>query len=575
LPDSGKGFTIELAGRRLLPKLFHCGGSSLMTNSASDQTSQRQPWMAVLVALGFALLFLLLRSRQYLAVDGSLRSLVVFHDPSQRLHGNNHMLYPFWIWLWTQTASLVGLKAHDWITFVLQSQAMNAVFAAAAIGILFTVLESIAGSRIALLGSLQFGLSTAVVMHATNSAEPVMGLFFGIAAIGALVPALRAESKIGLFLVGILLTLALASYQSMALAAPVVALGCISWPGTRLKKAIVRLSVVGAGGLLSVIAVYGAAYWSQGVPLKRMAARFVTLDGDPHTYGGFSISKLVNTPFGMIRNLFHGVPADYSGTRSLLREPHLVLWLAIVFAGLAFVAVLCGLTVSGIISRVRTADVPKTPLWCGILLSVLAMTFPLFFWAADYDKLWLLPLAAFSIAVAFALQPGGLNEGRRKALTLAMVLLVVVEAAINIPQAFLAHVHQTAHIEEAREFSALVHPGDAVVVDFDDVSVLWFEIWGYGINSIVLPASSRSAAAAWLATSEKDESAKKGSLYFIGILDHDRTAWDNYIGRATGLSYNDFDCYRGGSVILRRYPFDKNEVTVRQLPIPSTCTVTP
>jgi len=39
-----------------------------------------------LVALGFAIFFMLLRSQQYTAVDGPLRSLVVFYDPAQRLH---------------------------------------------------------------------------------------------------------------------------------------------------------------------------------------------------------------------------------------------------------------------------------------------------------------------------------------------------------------------------------------------------------------------------------------------------------------------------------------------------------
>jgi hypothetical protein len=539
-----------------------------MTEPAPPETvDKRHPWRAAMLALGFAVFFLLLRSQQYTAVDGPLRSLTVFHDPTQRFHGNNHLLYPFWIWLWTRTAALVGLTAHDWLAFIRQCQAMNAVCAAAAIGMLFSVLEAIAGTRFALLGSLQFGLSTAVVLHATNAAEPVTGLFFALSALGVLIPALRAESKIGLFLVGILLTLALASYQSMALVAPMVAFACVCWPGTRWRLAVTRLVFVGAGGLLSVITIYGLAYSSLGIPPKRMLARFVALEGG-QVYGGFRLSNLVNVPFGLIRNLFFAVPSNYAGIRSLFRDPHAASWISLDAVSLILLAAFACLVGAGIISAVRRSSVSKPLLWSAILVSALAVSFPLFYWDPKYDKLWLLPLAAIAIAVAFAFRFGDLSGIQRKFLTSGLVLLLIAEAAVNIPLTVQAHRHETAHLDDARDLAALVNSGDSVVVDFDDVSSLWAAIFGYGINKINLPASTHSEAVEWLG---KAETTKTGTLLFVGILDQDRSNWDGFLGRATGLSYADFDCYRQKSVILRRYSLPEGSVTVRQLQPPFSC----
>jgi hypothetical protein len=524
------------------------------------------------VAFFFAVLFLLLRTQQYTTVDGALRCLAVFHDPTNRVHTNNHMLYPFWIWLWTRGAALAGFAAPDWLAYVRLSQAMNAFCAAAAIGMLFSVLEAVAGLRYALLGSLQFGLSTAVVLHATNSAEPVTGLLFSLSALGVLVPALRAESKIGLFLVGILLTLALASYQAMALVAPLVAFACVCWPGTRWRLAAKRLALIGAGGVLSVISVYGLAYSSEGIPPRRMLARFFALDGGPEIYGGLRATKFVNVPVGLIRNLFDGVPANYAGIRWLLKTPHTAFWITAVLVSLILLAAFAWLIAAGIVRAARSSGMSKFAVWPGILLSAIAIAFPLVYWAPMYDKLWLLPLATMAIAAAFAYRFSAFRRTRQRMLTTGLAVLVIVEGAVNIPRAVNDHVHETAHISEARDLAAIVTSRDSVVLDFDDVSTLWSAIWGYGKDSLLLPASTRSEAAEWLSKVETNETANAGALFFVAVLDEDQAAWDAFLGRATGILYVDFECYRRKSVIVRRYPSSNGSLTVRQLTFPSPCT---
>lgn len=485
------------------------------------------------------------------------------------------MLYPFWIWLWTQALGLLGLKAIDWVAFMHQSQALNALAAAITIGLLFSVLESIAGTGFALLGAVQFGLSTAVILHATNSAEPVMGLLFSVASVRVVLWSLNVDSKVGLLFTGLLLALTLASYQAMALIAPSVAFACICWPNLtgsfQWRQAMLRLSLVGAGGLISVAVIYAWAYSSLGVPWNRMVTTFFRLDGGADVYGGFSASNLVNIPLGLVRNLYFGVPEDYGGIRSLLRHTHRAQWILGVLCSLFLIAAFGCVVAKGIISAVRKWDIPKPLVCAGILLSVLGVTIPLILWSPTYDKLWLLPLVLLIISGALAFRFGGFSAALRTNLVAGIAGVILLEGALNLPRAITDHFRETAHITEARELAALAGPATPVVVDFDDVSMLWLNIWGTNADKIALPAVKRAQAMDWLARARDNQARLHGKLLFVGVLDHDRKSWDAFLGRATQIGFDEFDCYRREAVIIRRYPFSTGPVTVRELDFPSDC----
>jgi hypothetical protein len=148
------------------------------------------------LAVFYGALFVSLGSQQYTAVEGALRCLDAFYSSHPPLHGNNHMLYPFWVWAWTQGLAFVGLEATDPIAFIRVSQVMNAVAASITIGMLCAILQAIAGTRYALLGTSAFVLSTAVMLPGTNSAEPVMGLMFSLVAAGLLIWGLCREGRV-------------------------------------------------------------------------------------------------------------------------------------------------------------------------------------------------------------------------------------------------------------------------------------------------------------------------------------------------------------------------------------------
>jgi hypothetical protein len=530
---------------------------------------------AALVAIGFAALFVWLRSNQILAVDGAVRCLDVFHDPTDRVHGNNHLLYPFWIWLWTRLAGSLGFAAGDWQSFFHLCQTMNALAAAAAIGILFTILEAVAGTSLALLGAAQFGLTTAVVLHATNAGEPVVGLLFSLAALAALLAALGAGRRLLLLLVGVLLALTLASYQSMMLISPLVAFVCACWPEADRqpgwKTVGSRLALVGAGGLFAIVVVYGLAYAYKSVPPSRMLARFFTLDGAPEVYAGFSVSKVLNLPLGLVRNLYAGLPAEYAGIRSLLYHVHRALWIPLLLAGLLCLSALGWLIAAGVVAAVRRSSIPPFLAWSGILVSACAMAFPLLYWTPVYDKLWMLPLAVLVLASGLALRFGELAGIRRRTLIAGLAVLAVLEGAVNVPRAVGDHLHDTQDLNKASEFAALVGAQDSVVLGFDEISILWLAIWGHDRNWLLLPAANRRQAVAWLANAAHRQSPGDGRLYFVGVLDQDRKAWDSFLGDRAGIPYQDFECYRRNSAIVARYPVVGYQVNVRQLDPATSC----
>src|SRR5262249_3580550 len=154
---------------------------------------------------------------------------------------------------------------------------------------------------------------------------------------------------------------------------PAVAFACVFWPGTRWQVGVRRLAMIGTGGMLSVIAVYGWAYSSLGIPPGGMIAKFLTLDGDAKVYGGLRISNVVNIPFGLLRNLFDGVPSSYAGFRSLAHDPHAAFWISVDLVSLVLICIWAVLVVTAIAPAVRRCEISSPLMWTGIVVSLLIL----------------------------------------------------------------------------------------------------------------------------------------------------------------------------------------------------------
>jgi len=115
-----------------------------------------------------------------------------------------------------------------------------------------------------------------------------------------------------------------------------------------------RLLTVATGGATGVIVIYGWAYARQGVPWFQMPAKFLAIGGGPEIYAYWSVSKLVNFPLGFVRNMYFGLPSDYTGVRALLKHPQRSLWIASVLFGFAVLAPVWYLIGTGTWSAVRS-----------------------------------------------------------------------------------------------------------------------------------------------------------------------------------------------------------------------------
>jgi hypothetical protein len=64
-----------------------------------------------------ATLFILLRTQQYLAVDGALRCLWVYWLGHPTAGGNNHLLYFVNVYVWTKMLSIAGCDLWKLVRF--------------------------------------------------------------------------------------------------------------------------------------------------------------------------------------------------------------------------------------------------------------------------------------------------------------------------------------------------------------------------------------------------------------------------------------------------------------------------
>ena len=192
----------------------------------------RRTWVEVLVVfIGALLTFVFLRSHDLTAVDGAVRAFDTFREPRLQFHSSSHMLYPVWVLAWTRAASRLGISLVDPKQFIRVVQVMNAALAAGCCAVLFALVRSLTDSlKMGIVAALSWSLSHAVLLHATNAAEPMSGLFFSVCAFAIVIVSVRRSLSSLMIPAGFLLALAMASYQSMVFMGVSCGLVALLWP---------------------------------------------------------------------------------------------------------------------------------------------------------------------------------------------------------------------------------------------------------------------------------------------------------------------------------------------------------
>jgi len=536
-----------------------------------SKTSQFNAYIGgIAVFLFFATVFLLLRTRQYLAVDGAVRALGVYHRQALFFDESNHLLYPVNMFLWSHALTLLGFEAHTPFEFMALSQALNALAAAGCLAVMYNLVWiATSSTALSLAVTSAYGFSRAIVLHGTNSAEPVMGLFYSALGVLIVVESLRRDRIWFLALAGACFALALACYQSMVLIAPLALLFCFGWPPGNAtvpswNTRWMRFTCISAGGFTAVCAIYGWAYWTSGErSIAHMISNFFKLEGRD-IYGYFSFGKVVNSPFGLISGLLPALPPDYAGVRSLLREPHNILWITSILIAFVWLGRICWLLVSPVSSKWRSIDPLERHLILALGTALLILMSPLVYWAPLYEKLWLQPLGVMIVLFAVLYRIGSAHP-RHGAMVILITCFIGLEAVLNLLWAIPAHRNPPKGLKESLVVADVVKPRDFVVLNFDQISTLYLAFWGSAQNSLLLPALNPELASSRLTRAINQTRKTGGHVYFLSVLDMSEQTWTAFLGDRMGIPYHSFDPYRSKSTVVRSFELDGHTTTLRLL----------
>jgi len=545
--------------------------------AAEGLTKPRTLLATAVVFVMFACFFLALRSSDISAVDGAVRCLEVFRRGRIFVHENNHLLYPADVLVWTRLLSHLGLRASNPEEFYAIVQSMNCVAAAACLAMLFYLSSSLFSSFGLALGLVVgYGFSKAFLLHATNSAEPVLGLFWSFLGMCFASFLVKRKSHLSVILSALCFSLAMATYQSMIFLAPAaVALiwqgGYFRDGGAFLSRArLLELGEFILTGVAGCAVLFGWAYWHQGMRSPgELIGRFFA-HGDARVYLSLTIGKLLNVPVGLVRNTFP-VLSFFDGIRGLLTGPNLSLvsFLLVMVSTFAFLfAALKRLAEgwSSLAAPIRAAVVAAA---VGFAFTVI----PPLVWDPQYDKLWLQPLACLAFLVTSSRMVPDLDGRARSPLSKVLPALLLCGLAMNLVWLTRSHYTKTSEMSEAQRLAAVIGPRDLLVGDWDEISTLYGYGWSRDGGFISFP--TEAVLHGFDSVAELREAIRKtqkisGHVYFLSLLDVPRAAWDSSLGARCGVPYSELDFYREHSKFCELFRSKSSELSLRQLDAPDS-----
>jgi hypothetical protein len=430
---------------------------------------------------------------------------------------------------------LLGIRAHDPVAFLRLAEALNAVAAAACLTIFYGLLFRLTNRKaVSAIVTFAFGSSFAFFAHATNSAEPMVGLFWSeLSAVLAIYGSSRAK-KWPLVAGGLLLALAMATYQSMVLFGVPIALVLWQYPslggGGRptYRMMVAPLGRFAMGFAMGIPMIYGIAYYLAGTrTLVGMVTRFLQLDGSSQVYGGVSLVKLASVLPGLAVSLFPCLPRE-CGFRCLSDRQYLswvpIAALAVAIAGVFLIALVF------LTRKLWTAMTATEKLAIGsCAVGFFTTMVPVISWMPTYDKLWLQPLACLFLSggllLTVALRQRQFNF---RYLLPGGYALVAAIAVSNIAWAVSANTKPTPYMNEAREVAALVTPQDLIVGDWNNIFLVYQAFWAPRANSFNVPTiATQEGLQTITQLADMVARTKKsgGQVYFLGILDLSKQDW--------------------------------------------------
>lgn len=526
----------------------------------------------VILFASFATFYALLRSKNVVAVDGAHRCFEVYRRQSLFFHPNNHLLYPVNVFAWSRIAAVLGFKENGPLQFFSTVELMNCLAAAACLALLYSLMHAVVPSwKICLGVTVGYGFSKAFLEQATNANEPMMGVFWSLLAIFFAAISFKLKSNWPICVSGLLFAVAMATYQSTVFLGPAAIVLILA---SRSKdpddhasesRRWLGLGAFAMGSLAGCLLIYGGAYYFEGIRTPAaMLGRFFVLETG-RVYYGASGGKFLNVPFGLIYNIFPALK-NYTGIHNLLVGPIFPLFSFCFFLLLFFTILIYGFSQ---VWKMRSSW--SGPMRIGLMAGTAGFAstmIPVLIWDPHYDKLWLQPLACLAFLLAVALYM--ILQSARSHLLLARIVptIVLIGCLSNIASAVYDHSHEAPGMQEAKRVAAIVGNGDLVVGGWDNVSVLYTDIWRRDTKFIDFSAESVSYGTDAVARlNEAVRQAKQNGrrVYFIGVVDVPVKAWDSFYGSRCGVPFSELDFYRANSSTVAKLQNGPIDVTLWQL----------
>ena len=556
----------------------------LRTSTAGRaSTKQRFEWnipfpvQLGLVFFNAAVGFLLLRTSDYLAVDGALRALEVYQRGEAFLHPNNHLLYPVDVYIWSKILGSLGLHAHGPFAFLAIAQSMNGVAAAGCLAILYGLCYKLTNrASIAAVITIGLGLSRAFLAHATNSSEPMVGLLWTFVSLALVLYGASSEKIWPRVLAGLFLALATATYQSMLLTGPALAFLLWQWPGNqgggpRSRKRFASIMHFGAGVVFGGLFIFGSAYYWEGTrTVAGLVHRFLRVDPFFQAETGVRLLRFVTMLPGLTYALFPCLPRDCSGFRCLGEAVHHswipLTGLAVGATALLTIALLIfGRTLWPMMTKPSRVSLIACLICLIPTMALLATYMP------TYDKLWLQPLACIyvisAVIFATAARLTGQPARRFRYLVPAGCAVVAVVGASNLGRFALSSPGSTPYLTDAQQLATLVQAEDLLVGDWNEPFLLYQAFWAERNNAFNVPTDAihfRGKTVGRLRDLTAHIQQRGGKIFFIGLLDIPAEEWRSSFN-GSSLPYSAFDAYRMCTHSIRPLLYHSRMITLRQL----------
>lgn len=537
----------------------------------------------LLIFLFFSALFILLRSKDPLAVDGAFRCFDVFRQPQLSFTKNNHALYPANVFIWTRIARFVGFNITSAQKFLSVVELMNCLAAAGCLALFFQLSYlATLSNKVALGVTFAFGFTRAFLIHATNASEPMVGVFWSFLGVYLAARCFKTHSRWPAFFSGLCFALAITTYQSTVLFGPIAAL--ILWAAARprtpsdtngLSEKLRNVSIFGAGALIGCLFIYGCIvhfriHSGAAGPTTAWTISGLLKDPDTRAFFGLSSGKILNLPLGFLRNCYP-VLASFAGLRGFLGGSVLsVSFIFLLLVAFAALAVFC------VVRNAKLWKLCESRTRFAILCGVVGLAFtaiPLFLWDPHYDKLWIQPLACvvFLLGMSFQAISSRLSHPFFFARALPAVLLIGLLS--NLVPVGRSHTASITEMREAQRLSTLISRGDLLVGDWDGVFDLYHSAWlPANTQFISFPTDANLYGPQVIARLQQSVNTTLSAghrVFFLGLLDASKQSWDSFLGARCGISYSSIASYRAHAAPYASFDTRYGAVKLKRLDVGS------